>query len=63
MTACAKLYTNPVPLDFCTHVIEVCLSNQSASEKHKKSPQTFAHLVHFSKNVSAMFDNHTILLF
>ena len=29
----------------------------------KKSPQTFAHLVNFSKNVSAMFDNRTILLF
>ena len=29
----------------------------------KKSPQTFAHLVNFSENVSAMFDNHTILSF
>ena len=47
------------------HVIGVHLLSQSASEKHnrEKSPQTFAHLVDFSTNVSAMFDNHTILLF
>ena len=47
------------------HVIGVCLLSQSASEKHsqEKSPETFAHLVNFSKNVSAMFDNRTILLF
>ena len=47
------------------HVIGVCLTSQLASEKHnqEKSPQTFAHLVNLSKQVSAMFDNHTILLF
>ena len=47
------------------HVIGVHLLSQSASEKHnrEKSPQIFAHLVYFSTNVSAMFDNHTILLF
>ena len=47
------------------HVIGVRLSSQSASEKHnqEKSPQTFAHLVNFSKNVSAIFYNRTILLF
>ena len=47
------------------HVIGVRLSSQSASEKHnqEKSPQTFAHLANFSKNVSAMFNNHTIVLF
>ena len=28
----------------------------------KKSPQTFAHLVNFFKNVSVMFDNHTVNL-
>ena len=42
-------------------VIGICLPSQSASVKlneEKKSPQTFAHL----ENVSAMFDNHTILL-
>ena len=41
-----------------------CSANQhSKSTIKKKSPQTFAHLANFSKNVSAMFDNHTILLF
>ena len=41
------------------HVIGVCLPSQSASAKHnqEKSPHAFAHLV------SAMFDNHTFLLF
>ena len=28
------------------------------AQSRKKSPHTFAHLVNFSKNVSAMFDNH-----
>ena len=42
-----------------SHVIRICLPSQSAS----KNPQTFAHLVNFSKNLSATFDNHTILLF
>ena len=39
--------------------------SQSASEKHNQEnrPQTFAHLVDSSKNVSTIFDNHTILLF
>ena len=32
------------------------------AQLRKQIPQTFAHLVNFSKNVSAMFDNHTILL-
>ena len=47
------------------HVIGVRLFSQSAPEKtdKRKSPQTFAQLVNFSKNVSAMFDNQTILLF
>ena len=46
------------------HVIGVCVLSQSASEKHfkKKCPQTFVHLLNFQKNVSAMFDKHTILL-
>ena len=30
--------------------------------KKEKSPQPFAHLVNFSKHVSAMFDSHKILL-
>ena len=39
-----------------------CPANQHPKSTVKKnSPQTFAHLVNFSKNVSAMFDNHTIL--
>ena len=41
------------------------MPSQSATEKHnqeKKSPQTFTHFVN-SSNVSAMFDNHSILLF
>ena len=38
-------------------------NQHSHSTVKKKSPQTFAHLVNFSKHVSAMFDNHTILLF
>ena len=49
---------------FCSsHVI--CLSSQSAPEtdSQEKSPQTFAHLVNFSKIVFATLDNHTILLF
>ena len=33
------------------------------AQSRKKSPQTFAHPENFSKNVSMMFDNHTILLF
>ena len=37
------------------HVIAVCLPSQSASRKHsqEKSPQSFAHLVNFYKNMSA----------
>ena len=38
------------------------ISTQKAQSR-KKNPQTFAHPVNFSKNLSAMFDNHTILLF
>ena len=33
------------------------------AQSRKKSPQTFAHLVNFSRNVSAIFDNDTILIF
>ena len=33
------------------------------AQSRKKSPQTFAHLMNFSKNASVKFDNHTILLF
>ena len=33
------------------------------AQSRKRSPQTFEHLANFSKNVSAMFDNRTILLF
>ena len=41
-----------------------CPANQHPkSTIKKKSPQTFAHLVNSSQNVSFMFDNHTILLF
>ena len=36
---------------------------KAQSRKKKKSSHTFAHLVNFSKIVSSMFDNHTILLF
>ena len=44
-------------------MIGVSLLSQSATEKHnqEKSPQTFAHFENFFTNVSAMFDNHTIL--
>ena len=49
------------------HVIGDRLPAQPISirkaQSRKKSPQTFAHLMNFSNNVSAMFDNHTILLF
>ena len=41
------------------HVIRVRLFSQSASENHnqeKKSPQTFAHLMNFSKNVLAIVE-------
>ena len=42
----------------------VCPANQRpTSTAKKKSPQTFAHLVHFLINLSTMSDNHTILLF
>ena len=42
----------------------VCSANQHPkSTVKKKGPQTFAHLMNFSKNVSSMFDNHTVLLF
>ena len=34
----------------------------SQMHHQEKSPQTFAHLMNFSKNVSATFDNHTVLL-
>ena len=33
------------------------------AQSRKKSPQTFAHLVNFPKNLSVMFVNRTILLF
>ena len=40
-----------------------CSTNQHLKTTiKKKSPETFAHLVNFSINVSATFDNHTILL-
>ena len=41
--------------------VQQVITSQSASRK--RSPQTFAHLVNFSENVSAMFDNHAIMLF
>ena len=41
-----------------------CSTNQHSESIIKiKSPQTLAHLVNFSKNMSVMFDNHTIALF
>ena len=47
------------------HVIGDCLPSQSTPGKQnqfkKKNTYTFAHLVNFSKNVSAMFDSHKIL--
>ena len=66
-----KTYARKFSITFCRcflcycHVIGICLPSQSASEKHnqEKSPPVFAHLVNFSKNVSTMFDNHTISLF
>ena len=33
------------------------------AQSRKKSPHTFAHLLNSQTNVSAMFVNHTILLF
>ena len=33
------------------------------AQSRKKSPQDFMHLVNFSKNGLAIFDNHKILLF
>ena len=53
---------------WCLCVLCSCdpsLSAQYArkTQSRKKSPQTFAYLVNFSKNVSAMFDSHKILLF
>ena len=40
-------------------MIGICLPSQSASSTiKKKSTQSFAHFVSFSKNASAMFDNH-----
>ena len=46
-------------------MIGFCLASQSAPEKRNqgKHPQTFAPFLNFSKNVSPVFDNHTILLF
>ena len=45
------------------HVIRVRLPSQSAPGKHnKKSPQSFAHLMNYSTNVSAMFGNHKIVI-
>ena len=38
-----------------------CPANQHP--RKKAHIYTFAHLVNFHQNVSAMFDNHTILLF
>ena len=39
----------------------VSFHSEFSSEKHNQAPHTFARLVNFSINVSAMFDNHTIL--
>ena len=61
-----NLWLEALVCQYPIDVIRVYLTSQSALEKHnqeKKCPQTFAHLVNFSNNVSAMFDNHTILLF
>ena len=46
-------------------MIEVCLLSQSAPGKHNqvKSPQTFAHLVHFSNKRVCHVYNHKIVLF
>ena len=43
-------------------VIGVCLLSQSEKHNQEKTPYTYAHLVNFSTNVSAMFDNHTMLM-
>ena len=46
------------------HVITVSAQTISIRKaQSRQRPQTFAHLVNVSKNVSAMFNNHTILLF
>ena len=72
LSKCHNLWnlTQTIPsLPSLQNVPGVCLPSQSASEKHnqekqrKKKPHTFAHLVNFSEIVSAMFDNHKILLF
>ena len=47
------------------HMIGVCLPSQSASGKHnqeQKAHKTFAHLMNFSKQMSAMIDNHTLVI-
>ena len=45
-----------------SHVTEICSPSQSASRKHNQEKK--AHIpLRTSKNVSAMFDNHTILFF
>ena len=52
------------PSSFCLVQWNASFCNQRPkSTIKKKSPQTLAHLVNFSQNVSAMFDNHAILLF
>ena len=43
-----------------------CLPSQSVSEKHnqeQKNPWTFVHLMNFSNNLLAMFENHKIFIF
>ena len=47
------------------HVIRVCLPSQSASEKNikKEKAQKPLRIREFLKQVSAMFDNHAILIF
>ena len=46
-----------------TNPCDPSLSSQPISTIRKKSPQTFAHLVNFPQNVSAMFDNHNLIIF
>ena len=60
VTAC--LPTNNQLIVYEQSLFAQPISIQKAQSR-KKSPQTFAHLVNFSKNASVMFDNHTILLF
>ena len=58
-----------MPVMACTNLGTACAHSTwseivwPANQNQEKSPQAFAHLVNFSKNVSAMFYNQKILLF